>query len=194
MPYYIINKQPVFLTTRNYKILENIVSKDKDIRWQGPSIQGTQICKEKSRLMFKELSQQYKLNPYKFQKQWIEFDLEMEEAEGNIWDLLYDYGCYYRNSFLTDKRDFTERLISDYEHESLLFPMGKNFYFCILMSTKSNFLNYLLSKKSFFQLEINVESIKKISGTLNNFTVISDLFQLTCSENITLDFDQRSSI
>jgi hypothetical protein len=128
MPYYLINKQPVFLSWSRYRELEELVSMGKDYLWVSSSkIAGHKESKEKSELMFGILNKKYLNNPDDFNSHWIEFDFKGQEASGNAWDLLYDYCHFYGYAFLSDLRDFSEKLIADYQGELYSYPMGRVF-------------------------------------------------------------------
>jgi hypothetical protein len=128
MPYYIINREPVFLSWQRYKVLEQEATKGKDPTWiVSSTIAGHKESEEKSELMFNVLDQKFREDPQGFHSKWVAFDLTGEEASKNVWNLLYDYCHFYGYASLSDFRDFTEKLLADYEGEAYTYPMGRVF-------------------------------------------------------------------
>jgi len=128
MPYFIIEKMPVFLSWAQHRILEEEAAKDKSATWRVSStIAGNKASEEKSGMMYQALLQKFRQDPDRFRSEWVRFDLSGEEAAANIWDVLYDY-CHFRGyGFLSDTRDSVEKIVASYEGESYAYPMGRIF-------------------------------------------------------------------
>lgn len=186
MSYVIINKIPIYLSVQRFKELENEVTKDKDPIWiTSSTIQGHKESIEKSELIYEFLNQKFIEDSERFLKDWLQFDFEGEEASLNVWDLLYDHCVYYGNSFLQDHRDFQEKLSSDYEGESLIYPMGKNFTLNYrIKDTKRLWLFQRKISYRLIQIVITTNKVYHIVGTLSNFKIYTKSFNLTCNENI----------
>src|SRR5713226_9596936 len=128
MPYFIIEKMPVFLSWARYRILEEEAVEDKEAVWRISSkIAGSKATEEKSALMYDILQRKFTKHPNTFRSEWVHFDLSGGEASANVWDLLYDY-CHFRGyAFLSDIRDPLEEVVADYKGENYHHPMGRVF-------------------------------------------------------------------
>lgn len=185
MSYYIVNKQPVFLSYARHKDLEHIISKDKNSLWEISSkITGHKENKEKQKLMFNTLNKKYLDNPDKFKSEWIEFDLKGKEASENVWDLLYNYCHFYGHAFLSDSRDFSEKLIADYEGELYSYPMGKVFainHFIKFVKWWWKFTHKVNRKTT--RVIIDSMKVNCLKGNLKEFEVYFDNYKLLCDKN-----------
>ncbi|MCH7964903.1 MAG: hypothetical protein IH852_13305 [Bacteroidetes bacterium] len=173
MSYFIIDKLPVFLTSDKYNELREEATKDKDASWRVSSmIQGHKETEEKDELMYELLLKKYQEDKSGFLSKWYSFDIKDSGASINIWDLLYDYSVFYGYSYLEDFRDYPDKLISDYEGESLLYPMGKVFCFTHFVKPKKCWwkFRYKMNGRR-IEFIIDVEKVKRINGNLTEFFV-----------------------
>lgn len=186
MPYYIINKQAVFLSWARSKELNELVSKDKDSSWRISSvIHGHQASEEKSKLVYEVLNKKYIDDPDDFKSAWVEFDLKGKEASKNTWDLLYDYCHYFGYAFLSDLRDYSEKMSADFKGELFSEPMGKVFALNHLMKPTKWWWKYIHKMKGRnVRVVINTEKVKRIQGNLEKFIIYTDNCEITCSQSI----------
>jgi len=192
MPYYLINKQPIFLSTTRYRELEKLVTKDKDIMWIGIScMAGSKETKEKSELMFNALNKIFLDNPDYFNSYWVDFDLKDKEASENTWDLIYDYCHFYGNASLSDDRDFSEKLKADYERESINYPMGRVFTLNLFLKSRNCWWTFSPKRRErIIQVIINTDKVNHLKGNLKEFIVYADDWNLICGENFQIDLNK----
>lgn len=173
MPYFLINKCPVFLTHNRYNILFNEISRDKDADWiTSSTISGHKEVEEKNLLISEFLLNEFKKNEKHFLNEWFNFNLLGEEAVNNVFDLLYDYSDYYKNSYLKDLRTDSEKLIDDYNSGSYLNPYGKIFMISYLIKQNNWFNNFAnISNKNKIDFLIDIDTVKSIKGNLSDFQI-----------------------
>lgn len=185
MPYHIIEGQPVFLHSKLYQDLENIALRD----WSssdriGAKIAGRSKAKEADILVAKLLEENSVLE--EFYSDYVLFDLVGEEAEFNIWDLLYDFCHLHQYGHLIDIRPFDEKIASDYQGEGYVFPMGQLFELLIQVQPTQQ-QRFLFKKnarpKSTVRIQIDTAKVSRIYGDLNDFTVTMGTQNLHFSEN-----------
>jgi hypothetical protein len=135
----------------------------------------------------------YLEDPENFYKEWVYFDLHNDKAVYNVWDLIYDYCCYYGCGYLSDLRDETQKLTDNLlEGGNYFFPQGKVFV-----------LNYIVhparwidkftkkSNRKVIQFKIEANKVKRIVGNLADFIIIFDNYQLHLGKTIKIEIDQK---
>jgi hypothetical protein len=186
VPYFIINRQPVFLPSERYRELEGIISEDKGPEWRIASVMaGSEESEEKSELMYDTLSRVFSEDPQHFNSHWMEFDLLGNEAAANTWDLLYDYCHYYGHAFLSDLRDIPEKLTADFLGDSYSYPMGK--VFALNHVVKPNRWWWRISrgmKGRVIRAIVDVDKVARLKGNLRRFVLYSDNYKMICGKNL----------
>lgn len=186
MPYFIIEKTPVFLSSARHRALEEEVGKDKSATWRvGSHIAGNKAAEEKSALMYQALLQKSGHDPDRFRAEWVHFDLRGEEAVANVWRVLYDY-CHFRGyAFLSDLRDSVEKIVASYEGESFAYPMGRIFtlnHFVKPAKWWWKFTHRMAGRK--VSVHINSHKVVHIVGDLAQFEIYGEGFVLLCGEHL----------
>jgi hypothetical protein len=187
MPYLIIQRKPVFLHATQYEML-----RDKVLAGQTPefridsAIAGRRDQRQAERLMCKFLEAQYKENPSCFQTEWVEFDLKGQDATANVWDLLYDYGCFHGCSYVCDLRPQDQHSLSDLLGDSFAFPMGKVFAFKHNVKSRGFLNGFLLGRNRSVTVVINADRVSRLRGNLERFEVLTDHIDMRCDGSLTL--------
>jgi hypothetical protein len=162
MPYFVIEKTPVFLTNEQCLDLRKETNhKELDEKFT------INDCQPIYDFLIRKCNE----NKEEFHKNWVYFKLEKTEAQNNIWDLLYDYSHYYKNSFVDDTNDYTIMLEKLLPNE-VKHPVGRTFW---LFYQKKPFkwYNYIFHKKEsdFDKILIDMDKVEKIHGKLSSFDV-----------------------
>lgn len=186
MSYFIINKQPVFLSAHRYAELKRQVSVDKGADWRIASVfQGRKENRECQEMMFEALNGMCTKNPECFVEEWVRFDFRGADASENAWDLLWDFCHFYGYAFLSDLRDTPNRLAADLENDSYLYPMGRIFALDHVVRPGRwwwRFAHKMVGRK--VTLLINTARVRQLSGSLAEFELNSDSFRLFCGKDI----------
>ena len=172
MSFFVIDKLPIFLTREKYDELLKETPRDKIQSLRELNIFSDKAREEKDKMVYDLLLKKYQKDKDEFLIKWFSFDIRDSEAKFNVWDLLYDYSIYYGYSYLTDFREFPDKIISDYEGESMLFPMGKAFYFTHFVKPNKWWwkLRYKMNGRK-IEILIDVEKVKIIKGNLTEFYI-----------------------
>lgn len=188
MPYYVINNRPVFLFTSRWKKLQKLSLKHKDPEFRFDSmIQGTKACKEAQKLMYRFLKSQCEKDSEHFNSEWVKFDITGSEAGENVWDLLYDYSCYYGCSYLSDLREPSQQIIDDYLGNQLQYPMGKIFVFNHCVKPGRWWWKYTRKMtRQTISVIINTDDVIKLTGDLGNFRLYAKSFCMQCNGSSTI--------
>lgn len=187
MSYYLINKQPIFLSLSRDKQIRKEALKDKDAEYRVASmIAGTEESIEAQRLMFNVLKAKYDKDPERFYSEWVKFDIVGDEASQNVWDLLYDYCDYHRYAYLSDLRDPVKKIVDDYEGNSYTFPMGRVFVLEHFVKPARWWWKYTHKMSSrTIRLIIPSENVCRLVGDLINFVIFTKGSMMRCGH----DFD-----
>ena len=185
MSYFIINKQPVFLSWSRYKQIREEALKGKDAIYKiSSTIAGHKETKETQKLMYEVLKAKYDKDPKQFYSEWVKFDIVGDDASRNVWDLLYDYCHYYGYAYLSDLRDFTQKLADDYEGDSYAYPMGQLFALIHLVKPTRRWWKYTHKMTGrIVKLIIISENVHRLVGDLTNFTIFTKDFQIRCGRD-----------
>lgn len=188
MPYFLIKKEPVFLSSDRYSQLENYVYGDQAAMHSAlRTMGGMKESKVKDKLMFKALTEFYITDPENFPADWVEFDLMGLEASENIWDLLYDYSCIYGYTSVVDLRDTSDPLSIYLADDDYQYPMGKVFGFNHFGKSQKWWRNYSNKMDGrTLQVIINTQKINRIKGTLKAFIVEFDHYMMFCGKYIAI--------
>lgn len=181
MPFYIINKEPVFLTwERDNNLreevygLENVFS--SRIKHSG----------EKNRdhkLFRKALKKKYKESQSRFIEDWVRFDLTGDDAIYNVWDLVFDYTCYYGCGFTTNGGDEERDTDYDYSGENYYFPQGKIFVLNHYVDVERWYWKYTRKTRGkIIKTVIDCMKVKRIVGDLSDFYIYFDNCIIKCGE------------
>ncbi|UHA72045.1 hypothetical protein [Paenibacillus sp. 481] len=181
MPFFIIAKTPVFLTwEKDKKLREEIYGLD-NVFSSYIKISGKKDNEYK--LFRTALTNKYNLNPLTFINEWSKFDLQNEDAQQNIWDLIYDYCAYYDCGYPSDLRDEVEYLQDDFQGVNFLFPQGKKFGLNHNVRPL-RWWKYGKKKKGItIRTIIDSTKIKRVVGDLSEFVVEFDDHIMTCGKN-----------
>jgi len=179
--YHVIEKEPVFLSFEKSKLLSEETIADKSTMWkfQVHANDGKERQESKS-IEIDYLKKLYKSNPEEFREKWIYFNISGNSAKDNLYRLLNSYVLFYKKEktiFFRDLRQTSYNEIEsrerDYEYDER-WPLGKKFR---LLCKKGVF------KKFYFELEIDISKINCISGSLKEFTIQSENFEIKFSQN-----------
>lgn len=168
MSYFLIKNNPIFITWEKTAQFRRIIANDKKERWEKTlylvgGINNKQV-KEIEGIIFDKLTKIYNENPSSFKNDWYNFDLEGENAQFSIKDLLHDYCDYHNHGSLSG---------SNILH--LEFKLkNKNIFKKLFFDDQDDIINIL----------IDTNTVARIKGNLDNFTIYTDSFNLVCNRNI----------
>lgn len=186
MSYYLINKNPIFITAKKHKLLFDIVTKDLTGLYKiGAAMAGTKESIEADNLMFKLVKNKFADDQSKFATDWYYFELHGKDAQEEAWDLLYDFCHYHGYSYLSDIRDISTKVIADYNGELYSYPMGSIFslnHFVKPYKWWWYFTRHMKGRN--IRVTIDTSKIKRISGSLTEFIIIFDNYRITCGHNL----------
>ena len=175
MAYYIIKGHPVFFHRRMQRELEDIALKD----WSASDRIGARIkggTANKASVLIAQLLED-KAASTDFLKDYVSFDLTKDEAELEVWYLLYDY-CHLRGyGELVDlrMRDSMDEMVADYAGgRENIFPMGETFELHFPIQPRKKQCTWFWKKSTppyILQLQINTSDIYRLCGDLTNFTI-----------------------
>jgi len=119
-----------------------------------------------------------------FLRQWVRFELAGENAQNNIWHLLYDYCLCYGHALLSDPRSDHKQMMDDLMgNTTQSLPTGN--IFSLLIRTKP--YKFTLKKAPKVRILIDAEKAVKIVGQLSNFAIyFENNSVISCSDNITV--------
>lgn len=191
MGYYTINSKPIYITYEREKYLvsrwedknENLPASKKIAR----ILKDSKESLDYSNFCFNFLDTMNKHYPITFNDTWFNFNINAENSKFEIWNLLYDYICYYGGGRLIDERDFEEKILDDYSCGGLIYPQGKNFIFEIIDNPKLSFKSLISKERRRVRIPINTHTVEKIEGNLESFEVTFKHFTLSLSKNITIN-------
>ena len=194
MPYYIINKKPVFLSNNRYTSLKESLLKGKTATQKVASfIRNMPEATALDKSMYHFLETEYSKNPEVFHKEWVCFDLFGNDASENVWDLLYDYCYYYGITIVRDLRDFTTKLEESYEGLDYNYPMGKIFvldcYIKPLNRSRKSIFNKIRPNVSIL---VNCNNTERLTGELRDFIIFSRDFIVRCNDKGVVVFPPNS--
>jgi len=186
MGYYVINKHPVFLFGPRLHQISEEALKDKSSLWEmGALTTGRKEAKEAEELIYKTLKAKHDKDPELFYSEWVRFDISGKEASQSAWTLLYDYCCYYGYAYLSDLRDFVDKLIDEYEGDSYSYPRGYVFTLNHFVKPARWWWKYIYKMTGrTIRLIIVTENIYRLVGNMADFTIFSKDFRLKCSQNL----------
>lgn len=180
MPYFVIEKQPVFMTVKKHEKVRKEALKDKDAGFRIGSMIVSSYSKNKQKeeaegLMYNVLKSKYDENEESFFSEWVNFELFDKEAQENIWDLLYDYSNYYGHSYLSDTRNGIDKILDDIIENSYSYPMGQVFLLNHLVQPRKWYWKYTSKiRDRNIKILINSGKVVKIIGKLTQFKIIFD--------------------
>ncbi len=183
MPYYMIERQPVFLYFAAWQRLREKALREKDLLWRASSTMArTKEAVEADQLGVRWLQERHRDDPEAFRREWVCFDLAGDEASRDTWDLLYDYCHLYGFAFLSDMRDFGQVAADDWAGESYTYPMGKAFKMNYRTSPRS-WWKKLLSPEidSAVSVIIDTAKVRRLQGTLSDFVFQTDGLTMWCT-------------
>lgn len=172
MSYIVINRKPVYISEYTYRELSEEVLKDESPQYRVRScIANSKESIEKGNRIFKFLKTKYKKDRTFFNNTYNCFDFKEKEIKSNIFDLLYDYGHYYKNMKFIDFRTLDEKLKSDLNGDCYDTPLGNTFVLECKVG-KINILSILgIKQRKRVLVKIKVDNIIQISGTFENFII-----------------------
>lgn len=188
MPYYIIDKQPVFLPESRERELRLEALKGKSATNVVLSeIAGTKEGAEADELIYQALKAKYAEDPDQFHEDWVHFDLVGRDASDNVWDLLYDYCHYYGCGYLSDLRDFSQQLMDQYFSDPLRYPMGKVFSFNHFVPPRKWWWKYVRRTTGrMLRLVIVTEHVRRLTGELTDFVVQTTSHLIRCAGDMNI--------
>jgi hypothetical protein len=184
--YFVINKQPVFLTALQYKQLRNDALDDKTPEFRIRSMMdGFKEAGEARGILLKRLNERYFKDPTSFYSKWVRFELIGDEASQNVRDLLNDYCDFYGHGYLSDVRPVTQRLSDDYHGDSFAYPMGKVFVLNHHVNPGRWWWRYthIMSGRT-IRLIIASKEVERIEGDLMSFTIQTKGFLMKCGQDL----------
>lgn len=181
MAYMVVKGQPVFLHTAARSKVYKEAFRDKDKMWRlGFSIAGFPHRKEAERLIWRTLRSWQVANPQAFRSQYVEFDMLGNEAQRDVWDLLYDYCCYTGAAQLADTRDAVQAILADWVDDTLNYPMGRVFLLRHRGGPSWPF------KKKRLDVVIDTTQVVRVAGTLGDFVIFGHQYDIRCGLDISV--------
>ncbi|MFC1737752.1 hypothetical protein ACFL1G_01735 [Planctomycetota bacterium] len=148
-------------------------------------IAGRRECVQAQKLMYKFLKSQLEKDPENFVSEWVKFDITGSEAAENVWDLLYDYSCYYGHSYLSELRLPYQQITDDWLGNPLQYPMGKIFAFNHYVKTKRWWWKFTCRmNQRIVWVIINTNEVSRLTGDLRQFILYAKVFYIQCNEKI----------
>ncbi len=196
MPYYLINKHPVFLSWARHKKITEEALKSKDSDYKISSvIAGRKETKEAEKIIYQTLKSKCDKDPLRFYSDWVKFDLIGGEACQNVWDLLYDYCSYYGYAYLSDLRDFSKKLIDDYMGDSYTYPMGQVFAFNHYVKPARWWWRYThrMNGRTLTVIIVS-KNVTRLVGDLRNFKIYMDNLEIICGHNLEIHTSQSEKL
>lgn len=184
MPYIEIENYPIVLTTDREKFLVHKLF-DDPLKRAATKLADTPEREEYIEKIKEYLEEEFKKNKKKFLKEWFNFNLTEREARVNLYDILVDYSYYYNHSYLEDFRSEQQKILQHRLGDSLNFPLGNYFYFCI--KEKRNFFDKLFKTNSVeSRILLNSSNVFKIKGNLKSFSLYMDGMVLLLADKISI--------
>jgi hypothetical protein len=174
MPYAILFGHPVFIHRAMHDRIFKEALIDKDALFRVSSrIHGTENSFEAKELCMAYLHKVAQENHNKFLEEWVQFDLNEEDAQKNVWDLLYDYGHLLQISQLTDIRDLGSKLMESYTGDEYTYPIGRVFQMDFPIYLKRSWWK-VLGKHIVPKVSIVLDTghVKRLVGCLTEFSVV----------------------
>jgi hypothetical protein len=174
VPYMIVFGEPVFIhRALDRRIREETLS-EKDALFRVSSrIRGTAESLEAEELCFAYLEKVSRADPYRFREEWVCFDLQGEDAQKDVWDLLYDYSALTRNSRIKDIRDFASQIVASYSGDSYLYPMGRVFVMEFPINLPVPWWKKFWKRPAHnVSIMIDINRVQKLVGNLSEFTMV----------------------
>ncbi len=195
MPYINISGHNVFLYSEIYSKIKNDVLRDKSASYRTSSIiAGTKECLETEKLMIDWLKMKNRENSETFYKEYVNFSIGDEYAKIDIFDLLFDWCDLSRLGYIVDNRDSIQKILSDYEGDSIGYPAGKIFGLEIKVCSTSNVLRRIFSAKKSVYLQIDTAKVTKLEGHLEDFQIYMGQLILSFSkEGIQIEFRSKKN-
>ena len=182
MSYFLVKKQPIFLSNKRYRDLVDEVSKGKDPRWiTSSTIIGHLECREKLELMNQALLRKYEEDPKKFEANWLRFDMVGDDATQEVWDVLYSYCHLYGFTKLVDLRDSSSKIYEDFMGYSSIKPMGDMFALTHIISPVKWFWPIKRNTNGICVI-IKTAEVLRIEGELSSFKLHTKSYTLLCGK------------
>lgn len=188
MSYYIIGGEPVFITHLRRSNLNERALRGKPPEWRVASdIAGMPQSQQADELRYFELEKEYLKDPASFRNQWVKFDMTGDEAQLNVWDLLFDYCHLHKSGRLVDLREEDEKVLADYVDDSYHFPMGR--LFAVEFEVRQTSPWWSLIKRipsPYLRIAVDTNRVKGLQGTLIDFMLLSPTFLIRFANTVTL--------
>lgn len=187
MPYYLINELPVFISDSRERDLKTRALGDESAKFHLKSFARSSKEVEKREKRIREfLKALFDEDRERFYKEWVEFQIDGKSASKNVTDLLYDYCQYYSWGTLHDLRDHDERMEQEKMEDAYYYPLGR--IFMVSFDRKSGLLRRFLpgSNRGSYRFKVDVDRVYRLKGTLSDFEIHSEDFQLSCSKDVSL--------
>jgi len=180
MPLFIIDKLPVYLTSKNDALLRLELYGEENITKSYIDGFDRNYYKKAKKLLL----QKYQSDKNKFIDEWIRFDFVGEEAMENADYLLYDYCAYHGTGYISEERPELSKLLCNHTELGDEFSIKKKLYINHY-SAPYNFRWRLRGKKGVIaKTMIDKDEIKRIVGTLQEFLIISSDKVIRCREEL----------
>jgi len=184
MGYYIINKQPILTSGKQYYTLYNELFKDKDIMWRTSVGWDAKKIAERDERIINYLNHEAKYNPSSFYLNWVWFDTK-DHVGDDVWDLLLDYCQYYghsflrREEFLREETSYEETSYDDEDFMDAPFSINHPIY-------SDSWLSKFIKKEITRNITIVIDPLRvnRIVGTLQKFIIYSKDFNLVCGNDL----------
>lgn len=189
MGFVMIKGQPVYLTSERMGKLRSAALADKPGKYRVLSMIGnTKINKEAWNLLRRCLLAEQKKDPERFIDEWVCFSLSGEEAQNEITELLRAYCFYHGCAGLHRYSDGISQVIfEDFMGTSFSYPFGKQFWFAHLLRPYSLRWRIITrTKERKIRILIDATKVRRISGSLDWFTVSCDGFYMQCGKDVSI--------
>jgi len=185
MTYKLVGPHRVFLSSARFKALSDEAGKGKGPLWPVACwIEGTRESVERSELMQSILARELARDASAFAQDWLRFDLGVDQAPVNVWDLLWDWCQISGYASLADVRDGTEQMLANFSGSSFDYPMGTVFRLNHFVPNRT-FWNRVSGSKKGRMISVIIDSaqVRRLSGTLDHFIVQTTGFTLVCGKD-----------
>ena len=176
MPLFIIDKLPVYLTGSNDASLRLELYGEDDVTKSYIEGFDRGYYKKAKKLLL----QKYRSNKEEFIENWVRFDLVGNEVKENADYLLYDYCAYWGTGYVTYERPELSKLLCKYTE---IEGTAKKELYINHYSSPYNLRWRLRGKKGVLvKSRVDIDSITRIVGTLQEFLVFTEDNVIRCRE------------
>lgn len=125
-----------------------------------------------------------------FVDKWVNFEFKEKQAQIVALELIEDYFLIHKNGEIVDYRDEITQIIDSFSYDvNTHFPLGEiiGLRFNLAGSVIDSILYYLfISTPNTVDLNLNLTSVKYITGDLHNITIVTKSMTILLRKSITI--------